>query len=182
MLQARSGGDNEFGGARPTTKFRELVQMALEQSDNDIHGASRTLLEWVSIDPATSELVWTELVPRALLQACRDEVRDQRSRIAENYVKERYSNQQSSPEAGENKRRLKAGARLMFMEWPLPDGRRLGKVRGDELHGAIRQYDEQTREMSRRARWLRAIAQRAGSKVVGQAMGEEDLRQLWNDC
>lgn len=182
MLNARAGGGEEFGGTRPTTKFNELVRSALDQNDNDIHGAARTLLEWSNIDPSVSEMIWNELVPRLLLQCCRDEIRDQRTRIAESYVKERFTKDHSTPPQEETSKRLSAGRKAMFMNWPLPDGRRLKDVRGEELNEVISMYDRQAKEMSRRARWLRLIAQRVQGQTVGEAMEEQDLQELWSEC
>jgi hypothetical protein len=187
MLEARSAVQNvpitpAEPGQESKTSLNKLVRDALEQSDNNIHDATEMLLEWVNDDESIAELIWKELVPRALLQACRDEVHLQRSKIAESQIKERYQNQRSSPEPEKDKVRRKAGMMRMLMDWPLADGRPLCRARGDELHETIKRYDKQAQEMSHRARWLRLIAQRAGSKVVGKAMKEEDLQELWDNC
>jgi hypothetical protein len=74
--------------------------------------------------------------------------------------------------------RVLALASVMMMSFPLPGGKKLGDATGAEVAEAARHYNAKARDMSWKARWLEAIAARAGAEKVGKVLTEADLQKM----
>ena len=67
-----------------------------------------------------------------------------------------------------------------MMDWLLPDGRRLGDVRGDELAPLADEEQRIARGHAKNAKFYRLVAAKAGHRLVRRAFKEDALRELWD--
>lgn len=74
--------------------------------------------------------------------------------------------------------RKRENANYQLMNFPLPGGKRLQLANAAEVRDAAMFYNKQAVDMSGKAKWLAAIAERIGDKTVGEALTEQDLQDM----
>ena len=146
----------------------ELAKSFLEKSGGNTVEAVQQLERYALQDVDVSSALLSPLLRQACYDAIRAVCRKERRAIwtAPNYSK-----------GGNGGRVHEHASRLM--DFILPNGIRLGEARRDEVMAATDFYRKQASDMSYKARWLEAIADKVeGKKMVKSCLSESDLMKL----
>lgn len=152
----------------PIERLHKIATECARQGANN-EAACAMLAEAVAADAGLRELLLTPWEPHAIRDLIGEKRRRDRAVIW------------SRPKAADARVDLlrRASVRMSLMDFPLPNGTRLGNATGEDLAEGSATYKAQASDMAAKAKWLDLIA--AGlpeGKTVGEALTETDLERL----
>lgn len=150
-----------------TVAVSAVAQQCLRDCGNNIHEAQKMMERIVAGHPPLFRNLMNPLMAVACYDALRRVVRADRNKVwtAPNYTKE-----------GNGDRLESLG--LSLLDFPLPNGMALRLAhKADVLEGA-NFYATQAKDMTHKAAWLAAIAEKVGNKSVGEKFTAAKLQEL----
>lgn len=147
---------------------RDVAAESMDKAGGDIQEATSIMERWVCGDKRLFNELMTPLVREACYNALRKTVQEERRNVwtAPNYTK-----------AG-NGGRLVSTA-MTLLDFRLPHNLKVLREAGkDDLIAGADWYEKQAGNMQHKARWLRAIAEKVGSKAVGEKFSAESLAKI----
>jgi len=152
--------------------IKRLLQASIDAGtpfDDALADVERMVIE----SSKSTQLVIREAVSIASRYVCRRTASDQRGRIF------RAAAILSSARAAGTAALHDKAARLL--EFRLPGGKPIAECTGIECSEASDFYLALSRTNAIRAAWLKRVAARAGSHVVGKILTESDLQSIYNE-
>lgn len=152
----------------PIERLHKIATECARQGANNEEACDMLAAE-VAADPNLREVLLSPWEPHAIRALIGEKRRRDRSVIW------------SRPAAADARVGLlrRASVRMSLLDFPLPDGTRLGNADAEALAGGIATYTAQASDMAAKAKWLDLIrAQLPEGKTVGEAMTEQDLERL----
>lgn len=143
----------------------KLAESLLAKYDNDVGKAAQVLEDRVLANETLFRDLMRPLVGMICYELVGQVVRKDRKAIIDT-VKE-------ADTAEEGLRRL-ISASLAMLDFPMLNGKLLRNASAADCIETAEFYQKQAGDMAGKARWLKAIARRIGSKTVGAVLTEKD--------
>jgi len=147
---------------------RDVAAKSMEKAGGDIQEATDIMEQWIIGDDRLFNELMTPLVREACYNALRKTVQEERRNVwtAPNYTK-----------AGNGDRLVSTA--LTLLDFRLPHNLKVLREAGkDDLIAGADWYEKHAGNMQHKARWLRAIAEKIGSKAVGEKFSAESLAKI----
>lgn len=147
---------------------RDVAAEAMDKAGGDIQEATSIMERWVFGNKRLFDELMTPLVREACYNALRKTVQEERRNVwtAPNYTK-----------AGNGDRLVSTA--MTLLDFRLPHNLKVLREAGkDDLIAGADWYEKQAGNMQHKARWLRAIAEKVGSKAVGEKFSAESLAKI----
>jgi hypothetical protein len=157
---------------------REAAEKALAGA-KDYDEATARLISMVAGSPSLKAALTDPVIPELCRAAVTKVGRNERPSIwipTQRNTTVTPSQFDVSPE--EQAERLKRSVMRGLYAFRLPSGMLLGDARRKDVGEACDFYGKQASDMAWKGRWLSAIADRVGGKMVRNALSEEQLAQL----
>ena len=155
----------------------DLARRHLDDAGNDVAEATEALVDLLCDDAATLRSVLRPVIEEAARTTVGDAMRAERKAILGSYKSRTDAAGRAAVAA------LASGITRSLLDFPLAGGVRLRDASRTEVEEQAGLYEAFASDQARKARWLRAVADRMGTaRKVADALDEATITELFESA